>query len=115
MKPSWRLVARRLPTRVALAGALAILVVSAGSCKKKSPTENDPSKPAPGACGINSSLDTMSAKIQGQDWSAIIVIGQKIGDFVNIVGNDGCNPSRVLTFNLTANGPGTYKIPETEK
>jgi hypothetical protein len=89
--------------------------LSAGSCsKKEGPTDPDPGR-APGACGINSSLDKMSAKIDGLDWSSIVTIGMRTADLVNIVGNDGCNPSRVLTFNLTAKGPGTYKVPENEK
>lgn len=80
----------------------------AGSC-------SSPTAPrTPGACGTNVSLDTMSARIDGQDWSSILTLPQLVGGAVSITGSDGCTPSRNVTFNLFVKGPGTYKIPETD-
>ena len=80
----------------------------AGSC-------GSPTAPGtPGACGTNVSLDTMSATIDGQDWSSILTLSLLTGGAVSITGNDGCTPNRVVTFNLFVKGPGTYRIPETD-
>ena len=93
-------------------GVAVIAVLTAGGCKGKSPTEP---VQEPGACGINNTTDRMSGKIDGLAWSSIIVIGQHVQNVVSITGNDGCDPSRVLTFNLFIEKAGTYKIPETDK
>ena len=95
---------------VMLASGLVIVGLLAGSC-------NSPTSPKPGACGTNASTDTMSAKINGQDWSSIVTIGINLtaagGGAVSITGNDGCNPSRVLTFNLAPDhGVATYSVPD---
>ncbi len=92
--------------------ALAILGVLASGCGG-TPTDPSPG-PNAGACGINSTTDTMTATIDGQPWSSILTLALSPSGVVSITGNDGCTPSRVVTFNLFAAGPGTYRIPETQ-
>ena len=96
---------RKLLLHVTLAGALVIAGLVVGGCK------STPTGPSPGACGTTPSTDTMSAKIQGLDWSSILTLaGHLSGGLVSISGDDGCTPSRTLSFFLVPTGPGTYTI-----
>ena len=83
-------------------------VVFASACSSPSPTVPTPTpSPSPGA----TSRGTMSARINGVQWTAIAVnTATNIGNILSVGAADGSNPIQSIGFAVTPAAVGTYSL-----